>query len=96
MGFIYILDPQLVTTCKTAVSLFYRLYKSLGHAKSSHPSVVASKQRIYNSLTVTTSHYEVAFVHPNSFCAISSQLFCQLQRPSQFSAATAKSGIRLP
>jgi hypothetical protein len=30
--------------------------KSLGHARSSHSSLVVSWQRVYNSLTVTTAH----------------------------------------
>jgi hypothetical protein len=38
------------------LSLIYRLHKSLGHTKSSQSSLVASWQRIYNSLTVTAAY----------------------------------------
>jgi uncharacterized membrane protein len=80
----------------TALSLIYTVYKSLGHFKSSQSSVVVSRQRIYNSLTVTAAHYEVFFAQPNSFLAISSQWFCQLPTPAtQFSAATVKWGTQL-
>jgi hypothetical protein len=76
--------------------MIYTLYKSPEHARSSQVSVVVSWQRIYTSLTVTAAHCEVFFVQPNSFLAISSQLFCQLPTPqTQFSAATANSGTQL-
>jgi hypothetical protein len=48
---------------------------------SSQSSLVISWQRIYDSLPVTAARYEVFFAQPNSFLAISSQLFFQLPNP---------------
>jgi hypothetical protein len=47
--------------------------------------LVVSWQRIHKSLIVTAAHYEIFLAQPNSFLAISSQLFCQLPIPETLS-----------
>jgi hypothetical protein len=39
----------------------YSFYKSLGHAESSHFSLVVSWQRIFNNLTLTIAHIKSSF-----------------------------------
>jgi hypothetical protein len=51
----------------TALPLISTLYKTLRHAKSSQSSLVISRQRIYNSLTVSYSTHKIFFPQPNSF-----------------------------
>jgi hypothetical protein len=69
------------------LSLIYPLHKSLGHAESSQSSLVVSWQRIYNSLTVTTTYIKFPLRRLTplySFNSHSSDSYnCQLQSQSQ-------------
>jgi hypothetical protein len=68
------LYTHLGTTGNTALLLIYTLYSSPLHAHyGSQSSLVISWQRIYNSLTLTSAHYEV-FSQSNSFLAFILQL----------------------
>jgi hypothetical protein len=77
IGFIDTVYIQLVTIINYSSIAISTLYISLLHY-CPQSSLVVSWQRIHNRLTVTAAHYEVFVAQPNSFLAISSQLFCRL------------------
>jgi hypothetical protein len=51
----------LIAIGYSAIANLLNLHKSLGHAKSFQSSVAVSWQRIYNSLSVTTTHIKSSF-----------------------------------
>jgi hypothetical protein len=61
MDWILDLLTPLGTTSNYSRLANLHLYKSLGHAKSSQSSLVVSRKRIYNSLTVNTARIKSPF-----------------------------------
>jgi hypothetical protein len=81
----HLIHSQLGTTANTALSLIYTLYSSPLHTHyGSQPSLVVTRQRIYNILIVTSNHTWSFFSPPNSLLAII------LQLPTQFNSSAPK------
>jgi hypothetical protein len=96
IGFIDTLYTHIVTSINYRSVAISTLYSSLLHILV--PWALTSRiwQRIHNSLTMTAAHYEVSFVQPNSFLAISSQstVNCQLSTPQILSSLCCNCQLR--